>query len=120
VEVLKPAVRLRVIVAEAERFQGKPLYAAIVRKARETHLAGATVMRGVMGFGRSRRINTANFLETAQNLPLIIEIVDTREKVEAFLPVLRELMRDGLVTIGELDVVEWDSTVVEARSIIGA
>src|SRR3974377_505153 len=93
------AVLLRVFIGESDRWEHKPLYEAIVLKAREQHLAGATVLRGPMGFGKSSRLHTAKILRLSMDLPLVIEIVDSEEKIQAFLPVLDEMMKGGLVTL---------------------
>src|SRR5206468_2337964 len=82
----RDAVLLRIFIGESDRFENQPLYEAIVLKAREKHLAGATVLRGPMGFGRSSRLHTAKILRLSEDLPLVIEIVDDDDKIEAFLP----------------------------------
>ncbi len=84
----RDAMLLRVFFGENDRFQGRPLYEAIVLKARAAHIAGATVLRGPMGFGHSSRIHTTKILRLSEDLPLIVEIVDTEEKIKSFLPVL--------------------------------
>src|SRR5579872_5166009 len=91
-EIPKDAVLLRIFVGEADRHQGKPLYEAIVLKAREMHLAGATVLRGPMGFGHSSRLHTSKILRLSEDLPLVIEIVDEDTKINIFLPVLDSMM----------------------------
>ncbi len=83
----RASILLRIIIGESDRWHHQPLFEAIVAKARETHLAGATVLRGPMGFGRSSRIHTAKILRLSNDLPIVIEIVDTEEKINAFLPV---------------------------------
>jgi len=93
------AVLLRIFIGESDRWHHQPLYEAIVLKAREMHLAGATVLRGPMGFGKSSRMHTAKILRLSMDLPLIIEIVDCEEKIQTFLPVLDEMMGGGLVTL---------------------
>jgi len=105
---LPPAcVLLRIFIGESDRWEGKPLYEAIVLKAREQHLAGATVLRGAMGFGASSRIHTAKILRLSVDLPLIIELVDSEEKVNAFLPVLKAMVGGGLVTLEKVNVVHY-------------
>src|SRR5262245_65161458 len=89
------AVLLRIFLGESDRWQHQPLYEAIVLKARELHLAGATVLRGPMGFGKSSRLHTAKILRLSFDLPLVIEIVDSEEKIQTFLPVLNEMMEIG-------------------------
>ena len=98
---------LSIFFGEADRFDGKPLYEAIVLKAREMGLAGATVLRGPMGFGKSSRLHTAKILRLSEDLPLVIEIVDAEEKIDAFLPVLDSMMGSGLVTIEKVTVLRY-------------
>src|SRR5438876_12309472 len=93
------AVLLRIFIGESDRWQHRPLYEAIVLKAREMHLAGATVLRGPMGFGKSSRLHTSKILRLSFDLPLVIEIVDSEEKINAFLPVLEDMMKGGLLTM---------------------
>src|SRR3954470_9777876 len=93
------AVLLRIFIGESDRCQHRPLYEAIVLKARELHLAGATVLRGPMGFGKSSRLHTAKILRLSMDLPLVIEIVDAEEKIQGFLPILNEMVQGGLVTL---------------------
>jgi PII-like signaling protein len=106
-QIPKDAVLLRVFLGEGDRFQGKPLYEAIVMKARELHLAGATVLRGPMGFGPSSRIHTAKILRLSADLPLVIEIVDAEDKIDGFLPILDCMMGSGLVTMEKVKVVQY-------------
>ena len=101
------AVLLRVFIGESDRWQHQPLYEAIVLKAREMHLAGATVLRGAMGFGKSSRLHTAKILRLSMDLPLVIEIVDSEEKINAFLPVLDTMIGGGLVTLEKVKVIEY-------------
>ncbi len=101
------AVLLRIFLGESDRWEHKPLYEAIVLKARELHLAGATVLRGPMGFGKSSRLHTAKILRLSMDLPLVIEIVDSEEKVQSFLPVLDKMMGGGLVTLERVKVIEY-------------
>ena len=101
------AVLLRIFIGESDRWQHKPLYEAIVLKAREMHLAGATVLRGQMGFGKSSRLHTAKILRLSMDLPLVIEIVDSEEKIQAFLPTLNEMVGAGLVTLEKVKVIEY-------------
>ena len=90
-------VLLRIFIGEADKHERQPLYEWIVQKAREQHLAGATVLRGLMGFGANSRLHTAQALRLS--LPIVIEIVDTREKIEAFLPLVDVAVEEGLVTV---------------------
>src|SRR5579862_3738458 len=101
------AVLLRVFIGENDRFEHAPLYEAIVLKAREMHLGGATVLRGPMGFGHSSRLHTTKILRLSQDLPVIVEIVDSQEKIDAFLPVLDGMMTSGLVTIEKVQVLQY-------------
>jgi uncharacterized protein len=100
-------VLLRIYVGESDRWQHQPLYEAIVLKARELHLAGATVLRGPMGFGAASRIHTAKILRLSMDLPMVIEIVDTEEKVKTILPLLDEMMGGGLVTLEKIKVIHY-------------
>jgi hypothetical protein len=103
----RDAVLLRIFISEDDRFAHKPLYEAIVLKAREMHLAGATVLRGAVGFGHGSRLHTTKILRLAQDLPLVIEIVDAPEKIDAFLPVLDTMMPSGLVTLEKVQVLQY-------------
>ena len=98
-EIPRDAVLLRIFIGESDRWHHRPLHEAIVLKARELHLAGATVTRGLMGFGKASRLHTAKILRLSMDLPLVIEIVDSEEKINAFLPVLDEMVGGGLVTL---------------------
>ena len=101
------AVLLRIFLGESDRCEHRPLYEAIVLKAREMHLAGATVLRGPMGFGKASRLHTAKILRLSLDLPLVIEIVDSEEKINAFLPVLDDMMGGGLVTLEKVKVLHY-------------
>ena len=101
------AVLLRVFIGESDRYQHRPLYEAIVLKARQLNLAGATVLRGPMGFGKSSHLHTAKILRLSMDLPIVIEIVDSEDKVNAFLPVLDEMMGGGLVTLERAKVIRY-------------
>lgn len=101
------AVLLRVYLGESDRWEHRPLYEAIVLKAREMHLAGATVLRGPMGFGKSSRLHTAKILRLSVDLPLVIEIVDSEEKIHAFLPTLDLMMGGGLLTMEKVKVIDY-------------
>ncbi len=98
-EVPHDAMLLRIFIGEADEWHGKPLYEQIVLKARERKLAGATVLRGPMGFGKSSHLHTAKILRLSMDLPIVIEIVDSEEKVREFLPLLDEMIGGGLVTL---------------------
>ena len=101
------AMLLRIFIGESDRWKHQPLYEAIVMKAREMHLAGATVLRGPMGFGKSSHLHTAKILQLSMDLPLVIEIVDAEEKIQTFLPLLDEMMKGGLVTLEEVKVIDY-------------
>src|SRR5438477_5127600 len=108
-EVPRDSMLLRIFIGESDRWNHKPLYEAIVLKARETHLAGATVLRGPMGFGKSSRLHTAKILRLSMDLPVVIEIVDSDEKIRAFLPVLDGMLGGGLVTMEKVQVIDYRS-----------
>lgn len=108
-QIPKQALLLRIFIGEDDKFGGSPLYEAIVLKAREMHLAGATVLRGPMGFGASSRLHTAKILRLSEDLPLVIEIVDSEEKIDDFLPVLDKMMISGLVTLEKVQVLQYGS-----------
>jgi PII-like signaling protein len=106
-QIQKDATLLRIFLGESDRHEHRPLYEAIVLKAREQHLAGATVLRGPMGFGHSSRLHTAKILRLSEDLPVVIEIVDAEEKINGFLPVLDSLMASGLVTLERVRVLRY-------------
>ncbi|MBX3747987.1 MAG: DUF190 domain-containing protein [Verrucomicrobiae bacterium] len=106
-EIPSDAQVLRIFLGESDRWKGQPLYEAIVLAARERHLAGATVLRGPMGFGKSSRLHTAKILRLSMDLPMVIEIVDTEEKIAGFLPALDEMMQGGLVTLEPVRVIRY-------------
>src|SRR5437773_4273699 len=106
-QIPEDAVLLRIFIGESDRHRRQPLYEAIVLKARELQLAGATVLRGRMGFGKSSHLHTAKILRLSMDLPIVIEIVDTEEKINAFLPVLDEMMGAGLVTLEKAKVIRY-------------
>ena len=101
------AVLLRVLIGEDKRFENQPLYEAIVLKAREMKLAGATVLRGPMGFGHSTVLRTTKILQLSEDLPFIVEIVDREDKINAFLSVLDGMMTSGLVTLQKVQAIEY-------------
>jgi uncharacterized protein len=98
---------LRIFFGEADEYMHRPLYQAIVLRARECHLAGATVLRGPMGFGRSSHLHNANILRLSFDLPIVVEIVDETQKVTAFLPELEKMMRGGLITMERAQVFRY-------------
>lgn len=103
------AMLLRILIGESDRWRHQPLYEAIVMKARETGLAGATVLRSPMGYGASSRVHTAKILQLSNDLPVVIEIVESEEKLNAFLPLLDEMMGGGLVTLEKVKVIHYRS-----------
>jgi PII-like signaling protein len=106
-QIPKQALLLRIFIGEDDKFKGSPLYEAIVTKAREMHLAGATVLRGPMGFGASSRLHTTKILRLSEDLPLVIEIVDSEDKIDGFLPVLDGMMSSGLITLEKVQVLQY-------------
>lgn len=106
-KIQSPARRLTIYVGESDTWQGKPLYHAIVLKARELGLAGATVYRGIEGFGANSRVHTARVLELSSDLPVVIEIIDNAERLHALLPFLDEAVREGLVVLEDVEVVAY-------------
>ncbi len=106
-QIPNEALLLRIFIGESDRWQHQPLYEAIVLKAREMHLAGATVLRGPMGFGKASRLHTAKILRLSMDLPLVIEIVDAEDKINTFLPVLDEMVGGGLVTLEKVRVIDY-------------
>jgi len=104
---------LRIYIGESDRWHHQPLYEAIVLKARELKMAGATVLRGAMGFGATSHLHTAKILRLSMDLPVVIEIVDTPEKIAGFLPFLDEVVNDGLVTIEDVRIVKYHGGVAK-------
>jgi PII-like signaling protein len=98
---------LRIFIGESDYWHGKPLYEAIVMKARELHLAGATVIRGPMGFGANSRLHTTKILRLSEDLPMITEIVDAKEKIDELMPHIDEMVREGLVTLEPVQVIQY-------------
>lgn len=106
-EIPQESVLLRIFIGEQDKWHHTPLYEAIVSKARELHLGGATVLRGVMGFGKSSRMHTAKILRLSYDLPVVIEIVDSQEKIDQFLPQVDSMMESGLVTLEKARVLYY-------------
>jgi PII-like signaling protein len=96
---------LRIFIGESDKWEGKPLYEALVLKAREMGLAGATMLRGLMGYGAASRVHTVKILRLSEDLPIIVEIVDSQEKIASFLPVIDEMIQEGLVTLERVQVI---------------
>ena len=111
-QIPKEASLLRIYLGESERSGGHPAYEAIVLAAREDHLAGATVLRGPMGFGHSSRLHTAKILQLSEDLPLVIEIVDSEDNINRFLPMLDEMMSSGLITLEKVQVLKYGDNAV--------
>jgi len=106
-QIPKEAVLLRIFIGEDDRADGQPLYEAIVLKARELHLAGATVLRGPMGFGRSSRLHTAKILRLSQDLPVVVEIVDAEDRIRTLLDAIEPVIGSGLVTLEKVQVLRY-------------
>lgn len=100
-------VLLRIFIGENDRYQNRPLYEEIVNKAKELNLAGATVIKGILGFGASSRIHTAKLLTLSEDLPCVVEIVDTEEKIETILPFIDETVTEGLVTLEKMRIIKY-------------
>jgi PII-like signaling protein len=101
---------LRIFLGESDEFEHRPLYRAIVLQARKLHLAGATVLRGPMGYGRSSHLHNANILRLSFDLPIIVEVLDQTSKIEAFLPELQKMMQGGLITMEKAHVFRYPNT----------
>ena len=106
-QIPNEALLLRIFLGESDRWEHKPLYEAIVLAAREQHLAGATVLRGPMGFGKASRLHMTNILQLSMDLPIVIEIVDSEEKINLFLPTLKKMLGGGLVTLEKVRVLHY-------------
>lgn len=98
---------LRIFIGEDDTFHGKPLFEAIVLKARELNLAGATVLRGIMGYGANSRLHTSKILRLSEDMPVIIEIVDTEDKISEILPFLDEHVTEGLITMEKIQIIRY-------------
>jgi PII-like signaling protein len=101
---------LRIFVGESDRHEGKPLYQAIVERVRAEGLAGATVIRGIEGFGASSRLHTSRILRLSQDLPIVVEVVDTSERIDELLPMLDDMVGDGMVTVEKAHVIAYRGT----------
>jgi PII-like signaling protein len=100
---------LRIFIGESDKWEGKPLYEAIILKARELNIAGATMLRGMMGYGAASRIHTAKILRLSEDLPVVVEIVDSAEKIAILLPFIDEMVTEGLVTLEDIRVIQYRS-----------
>jgi len=107
---------LRIFIGEADRWHDRPLYEAIVTKARELHMAGATVLKGPMGFGAHSRLHTTKILRLSEDLPLVIEIVDAKEKLDELLPHIDEMVQEGLVTLERVQVIKYRANGPDATT----
>ena len=106
-KIASQAKRLRIYIGESDRYKGRSLFQLIVEKAKELDLAGATVFRGVMGYGAHSRIHTANIVELSSDLPVLVEIVDSAEYIELILPFLDEVLQEGMVTVDDIEVIKY-------------
>lgn len=106
---MEKAKRLRIYLCEQDRFGGKSIYQQIVHEAKRLNLAGATVFRGVMGYGRNSRIHTAKIVDLSCDLPIVIEIIDSQEYVNKLLPYLDEHMKEGIITIEDVEIIKYDT-----------
>jgi PII-like signaling protein len=113
-ELPHESVLLRIFIGESDRHGHLPLYEAIVLKAREKHLAGATVLRSAMGFGKSSRMHTSKILRLSSDMPLVIEIVDSEENINAFLPVIDPMITGGLITLEKVSAISYRGAVQAA------
>lgn len=104
---------LRIFIGESDHWRGRPLYEAIVHKARELHIAGATVVHGSMGYGAHSRLHTAKILRLSEDLPIVIEIVDTRDKIDTLLPHIDEMVDEGMVTLEKVEVIKYRGGTAE-------
>lgn len=106
----KDAMLLRIFTGEQKKCGHSPLYEAVVMKAREMHIAGATVLRGPLGYGHSSRVHTAKTIRLSVDLPVVVEIVDTKEKIDAFLPVLDGMIGTGLITLEKVQILQYGAS----------
>ena len=107
---------LRIFAGESDKWHGKPLYEAIVLKARELHLAGATVLRGPMGFGAHSRLHTVKILRLSEDLPVVVEIVDTEDKIKTLLPHIDDMVEEGLITLEKVHVIKYRANGADGKS----
>jgi uncharacterized protein len=105
---------VRILVGESDTWQGKPLYQAVVQRVREAGLAGATVVRGIEGFGATSRMHTTRILRLSTDLPVLIEIVDSEERIDQILPLLDEMVSEGLVTLEKVHIIAYRGTAPDA------
>jgi PII-like signaling protein len=117
-QIPREAVLLRIFFGENDKFDRLPLHEAIVLKARKMHLAGATVLRGHIGFGHSSRIHASKFLRLSQDLPVVVEIIDSQANIDSFLPVLDDMMSSGLITMERAEVLQYGTEEVRPLEIV--
>jgi PII-like signaling protein len=115
-QIPKDAMLLRIFCGEDDKFEQQPLYEAIVLKAREMHLGGATVLRGPMGYGHSSRLHTAKIMRLSFDIPVVIEIVDTEANINRFLPELDRMMSSGLITLEKVQVLQYGKEGLKERA----
>lgn len=108
-KITSQAKRLRIYIGESDRYQGKALFHAIVEKAKQLDLAGATVLRGIMGYGANSRIHAANILDLSSDLPIMIELIDSEEYIAKLLPWLESVVSEGMVTMDDVEVIKYGS-----------
>ncbi|PYP87346.1 MAG: hypothetical protein DMF61_10040 [Blastocatellia bacterium AA13] len=108
-KIPEKAQLIRIFIGESDQWQGKPLYEAIILKARENGIAGATMLRGLMGYGAASRIHTAKILRLSEDLPIVVEIVDGEDKIAGFLPEIQAMVQDGLITVENVRVLQYRS-----------
>ncbi len=111
-KVAEKARRLRIYIGDADQWRREPLYQAIVKKAKELDLAGATVTRGLLGYGADKRIHTASIADLSSDLPILVEIIDSEEYINKLLPFLDEMLAKGLVTIDDVDIIKYGTKPV--------
>jgi PII-like signaling protein len=112
-EIPHEVTLLRIFIGESDRCDNRPLYEAIILKARELHLAGATALRGPIGFGKSSRMHTSKILRLSMDLPMIIEIVDSEEKIQNFLPILDKIISGGLITMEKVRAIQYRGAITD-------
>jgi len=108
-KIASQAKRLRIYIGESDRWKRRSLHQAIVEKAKELDLAGATVFRGLMGYGANSRIHTASIVDLSSDLPILVEIIDSEAYIAKLLPFLDEMMEEGMITIDEVEVIKYGS-----------
>jgi len=115
-DIVGPGRRLTIYIGEADKWHGRPLAQAIVERLRKEGIAGATVTRGVLGYGANSRMHTAQILRLSEDLPLIIEVVDSLDRIEAILPMVDEMVGEGLVVMSDVEIVHYRHSTAKRRS----